>query len=138
MKRHCVAVFAYVAATFMTQAVSHFVINVRHYSSISFFRADPIFALGFLSMLIQGAILSFFYVRFAPAERSALIALKFSWIAGAFLMSYIALAEAAKYTLPSVASWIAVEAIAGFAQFTVFGLFLSLIHGGSGNAAQAA
>jgi len=44
-------------------------------------------------------------------------------------VSYIALAEAAKYTVPSVSRWIAVEALAGAVQFTVWGLLLGLVCG---------
>jgi len=45
-------------------------------------------------------------------------------------VSYEALAEAAKYGVPSVASWIAVEVAAGFVQFTFYGVLLGLVHRG--------
>lgn len=47
---------------------------------------------------------------------------------GAFLVSYIALDEVAKYMVPSTASWIAVELGAGLIQYTVFGLLLGLVY----------
>jgi len=46
----------------------------------------------------------------------------------AFLVSYVALGEAGKYTVPSVGTWVVVEVIAGCGQFTLFGLLLWLVH----------
>ena len=54
-------------------------------------------------------------------------ALLFAWGAGVFLVSYLALVEPAKYAVPSVGAWLAVEAGAGFVQFTLFGLLLAAI-----------
>ena len=52
----------------------------------------------------------------------------FAWLVGSILVSYEALAEAAKYGVPSVASWIAVEVAAGFVQFTLYGVLLGWVH----------
>lgn len=54
----------------------------------------------------------------------------FAWLFGAFLVSYIGLAEAAKYAVPSVPSWIGVEFLVGSAQFTIAGILLGLAHRG--------
>ncbi len=53
---------------------------------------------------------------------------RFSWLVGAFIVSYIALAEPAKYYVPSIPLWIAVEGGVGFVQFTLAGLLLGLAH----------
>src|SRR2546429_9798409 len=55
-------------------------------------------------------------------------AVLFAWLVGGILVSYEALAEAAKYSVPSVASWIAVEVAVGFVQFTLYGALLSWVH----------
>jgi hypothetical protein len=52
---------------------------------------------------------------------------------GTFLGSYIVLAEPAKYVVPSIASWMAVEAAASFLQFLLFGVLLGLIYKTSPN-----
>jgi hypothetical protein len=128
MKKHVMAVLGYMAATFITQATSHFVINADHYASVTFLRKEPIFPLGILSMLIQGSIISYLYARRSETERSISGAIKFAWLAGGFLVSYPALAEAAKYSVPAVAPWITVEFIAGFVQFTFYGVLLGLVY----------
>jgi hypothetical protein len=128
MNRHALTVLAYLVATFATQAVSHFGVNAGHYAEVPFLRPEPIFPLGVASMLIQGAALSVLFAGRASERRTGRDALGFAWLAGSVLVSYIALAEAAKYGVPSAGRWISVEIAAGFAQFTVFGALLGLIH----------
>ena len=128
MKRYLLTCFAFAVATFATQAMSHFVINKDHYASVPHLRPEPIFALGISSMLIEAAILAHLYPRLAGSRRTLGTALAFSWLAGSFLVSYIALAEAAKYRVPAILPWIMVELGAGFVQFTLFGLLLAAIH----------
>ena len=128
MIKHVSTVVAYLVATFATQALSHFVLNVEHYAAVTFMRAEPIFAFGVASMVIQGTILSYLYSRMAAPRRSIGHAVGFSWLVGGVLVSYIALAEPAKYVVPDVASWIAVELLAGFVQFTAFGVLLGFVY----------
>lgn len=128
MRKHFLAVLAYVVATFATQAVSHFGVNAAHYAAVTYLRAQPIFGLGVLSMLIQGSIMSYLYAQLPRSGRSIGDAVLFAWLVGSILVSYEALAEAAKYGVPSVASWIAVEVAAGFVQFTLFGALLGWVY----------
>lgn len=128
MKKHLLAVLAFAAATFITQAVSHFVVNADHYGAVTHIRKEPIFPLGILAMLIEGSVLSYLYKRIVTDGRSISNAVKFAWLAGAFLVSYIALAEAAKYSVPAVAPWITVEVISGFVQFTFYGVLLGFVY----------
>jgi hypothetical protein len=129
-RTHLLTVAAYVVSTFAVQAASHFGINAAHYAAIPFERTEPIFPFGIGSMLIQGVALSLLFSVRPPARRTPGDALAFAWLAGAILVSYIALGEAGKYTVPSTTSWLAVEIGAGFVQFTAFGLLLASIHRG--------
>lgn len=128
MQKHVLAVLAYVVATFATQAVSHFGVNAAHYAAVTYLRAQPIFALGVVAMLIQGSIITYVYAQVPGAGRSIGHAMRFACLLGGILVSYEALAEAAKYTVPSVASWIAVEVVAGLVQFTLYGALLGWVH----------
>ena len=124
VKSMVLGVLAYVVATFATQAVSHFGVNVEHYAQVQYLRPEPIYAFGFLSMIVQGVVMVVLYSRLLPPRPAMMTALRFAWLMGAFLTSYIAFAEAAKYTVPSVASWITVEVSAAAVQFTLFGVLL--------------
>ena len=128
MRKHVLAVLAYVVATFATQAVSHFGVNAARYAALPYLRAQPIFALGVLAMLIQGSVMSYLYAQRPQAGRSIGQAVLFAWLVGSILVSYEALAEPAKYSVPSVASWIAVELAAGIVQFTLYGALLGWVH----------
>ena len=128
MKKYFLAVLAYIMATFVTQAVSHFAVNTEHYAAVSYLRKEPIFAFGVLAMIIQGSVLAFLYTQIVSSVRSIMGAVKFAWLAGAFLVSYISLGEAGKYTVPAVVPWIAVETIAGFVQFTFYGVLLGFVY----------
>ncbi len=128
MKKRSLTVLAWVVATFGTQAPSHFLVFRDHYAAVTYLRKETLFQLGVPAMLIQGIVLSVLYARFAGGKSTTKSALGFSWLTGAFLVSYTACAEAAKYMVPSVGSWIAVELAVGLVQFTLFGLLLGLIY----------
>jgi hypothetical protein len=130
MRRHILSVLGFMVASFGTQATSHFVVFARHYATVTIFRADTIFALGIATMIIEGAILSYAFANSRFVGRSLMGAVCFAWLFGAFLVSYIALGEAAKYNVTNIPSWIAVEVGVGFAQFTLAGIFLGLAHRG--------
>lgn len=123
-----VTVVAYVLTTFAVQATSHFVINADHFAAIPIMRAEPLVPLGIASMIIQGLIFAWLYPVYAAGASSVRRGIAFSWMIGGFLASYIVLGEAGKYAIPSVRSWIAVEASAAFVQYTLFGVWLGLIH----------
>src|SRR5688572_4133713 len=119
--------FAYVVCTFLVQALSHFVVFKTHYAQVSFLRPEPVFALGVLAMLVQGAVLTFLYLRHASSAPPLLGGWLFGLLSGAFFLSYSILAEPAKYMVPSVGSWILVETVAGLFQFSLFGLALGFL-----------
>ena len=137
MAKHILTVLGYVVATFATQATSHFLINTRHYAEVGFMRRDPIFLLGILSMVIEGAVLSYLYSALPKSRNWLTDGVKFGWLAGAFAFGYIGLSEAAKYQVPSIGSWILVEALSTFVQFTIFGVFAGFIHRGDATATGA-
>ncbi len=128
MKKLALTVLAFVVATFGTQAPSHFLVFADHYAALTYIRKETLFQFGVLAMLIEGVVLSVLYTRFSGGQSTMKSALGFSWLMGAFLVSYTAFGEAAKYMVPSVASWIAVELGVGLVQYTVFGLLLGLVY----------
>ncbi|HEX9579529.1 MAG TPA: hypothetical protein VF970_00350 [Gemmatimonadales bacterium] len=121
-------VLAYVVTTFAVQGGSHFAVNADHYAAISIMRPEPIIPMGLVSMAVQGLLFALLFPSFNRQGSTARNALVFSWALGAFLASYIALAEAGKYAVPSISSWVAVEASVALVQYTVFGILLGLVH----------
>lgn len=121
-------VIAYVIATFGVQGTSHFAVNADHYASIPIMRAEPVVAMGLTSMLIQGSLFAVLFPVYQRRAGSIWSGVKFSWMLGGFLASYIVLGEAGKYAIPSILSWVAVEGVVAFVQYTLFGVMLGLIH----------
>jgi UDP-N-acetylmuramyl pentapeptide phosphotransferase/UDP-N-acetylglucosamine-1-phosphate transferase len=121
-------VLAYVVVTFGVQGTSHFAINAEHYAAIPIMRAEPVIAMGVTSMVIQGLLFAWLFPIFNRRGSAVRNGIVFSWALGAFLASYIILGEAGKYAIPSIPSWIAIEASTAFAQYTLFGAVLGWLH----------
>ena len=98
--------------------------GAQNFPSVS----DPIIALGLLVMVIQGVVLSVALSAWRGAAASITDGVIVSLTFGLFLVSYIALVEPSKYTVPSVQNWLMVEGSAGLIQFGLFGLLLGLVH----------
>ena len=128
MTKHLLSVLAFIVVSFAVQGLNHFVINKAHYDKIDFARSDPVLALGFLTMIIQGLILTFAMTMIVTSGSLLKDGLFVSLSFGLFLASYIALAEPAKYTAPSIPMWFLTEGIVSTIQFVIFGLALGFIH----------
>ena len=128
MVKHILAIAAFMVVSFGVQGMSHFVINVEHFANIGFLRPNPIIPMGLAAMVIEGFVMSVALQRLIPEGATVRHGLAVSAAFGLFLASYIVLAEPAKYAVPSIPSWLAIETFASFVQFSVFGLLLGLIH----------
>lgn len=123
-KNLMIGAISYIIASFLIQALSHFVINAEHYASITFMRVEPIIYFGLLTMLIQGIVLTILYLKWADNNFNIRQGLKFSLLIGLFFVSYLALVEPGKYNVIKISQWILVEGIAGLFQFIIFGILL--------------
>ncbi len=128
MTKHLLSVLAFIVVSFGVQGLNHFVINQAHYENIDFARAEPVMALGFLAMIIQGLILTFAMTRIVSTGNRLQDGLLVSISFGLFLAVYIALAEPAKYAAPSIPSWFMTEGLASTIQFLIYGVAIGLIH----------
>lgn len=133
MIAHTLSVAAYLIVTFAVQATNHFLVNTAHYARQSIMAAEPALIGGIASMLVQGIVLTFLYSRLRNAFPGVAGGVGFALLMGAFLGSYIALAEPSKYIVTSGLEWFAVEASASLIQFALFGLALGYIHKGVGH-----
>ena len=130
MKKITIGTLLFVLITFIVQTLSHFVINKEHYANVPFMRPDEevIFPLGFLTMILQGAILTYMYSFFSKDRVGLKNGLLYGFLMSLFFVSFPAFSEPAKYEVPNIPSWIAVEGIAGLIQFCLFGLLLGAVY----------
>ena len=137
IKKIILGTVAYILAAFTIQPLNHFVVSKEHYAGIAHLRSEPIIPLGLLVTVAQGFVLSALFCRYFKEGSSIAQGIKFSLMMGLFLGSYIALGEAAKYSVPSIPAWIATEATASLIQFLLFGILLGLIHRGHSKGANS-
>ncbi|MCH7523941.1 MAG: hypothetical protein IIC74_02750 [Bacteroidetes bacterium] len=127
MKKYIVGTLIFIIVTFIVQSTSHFVVNQEHYAEVLFMRKEVIFPLGFLTMTLQGIVLSFLFSLYNKNEYSIKKGFQFGLIMSAFFVSYTAFTEPAKYQVQNIVSWILVEGIVGLIQFCLFGILLSIL-----------
>lgn len=125
---HFMSVVGFMAVSFTAQALSHFVINQDHFSSINYYRPEPIIPMGLTAMIIQGALISIALKVWRPVHVRLQDGLCVSVVFGVFLSAYISLVEPAKYMVPDIAAWMRVEAMVSAIQFLLFGLVLGFVH----------
>ena len=130
VKTFFLGALAYLLVTFPVAYLWHLVVFAGVYDRLGIFnREEPIVALGFLAILIQGFLLSYAYPIFRGKGNTLKEGLKFGWMMGFFLWSSQVLAAAAKHQVSSLASWFAVETLYFAIQFTLVGIALGLVYG---------
>jgi len=119
----------YLVATFPLAFTWHLVAFKKVYAELGYFdRGDPIVALGFLTILLQGLILSNIYPLFRRGGRPIREGLKFGLLMGSFLWSSQVLADAAKHHVPPVTTWFVIETAYFAIQFSLVGLAMGWVH----------
>ena len=122
--------FAYLFITFALGFIWHLVVFKDLYRRLAIYTRldDPIVPLGFLSMLIQGAVLAYLYPQVVDTSSSAPEGLRFGLLMGLFIASSAVIAEAAKQRVTSLRTWFVVESLYYLIQFSLSGLAIGLIY----------
>jgi hypothetical protein len=128
MKRFVLSVSAYLILVFIIAVTWHVVLFNQQYLSFGM-RKEPIFHLGILSMIIQGLISAYLFPKVAKENSPIYEGLKFGLIIAFFMGSYGVLAEAGKYNVGSVSSYICYEGAFFVIQYAIVGVVIGLIHG---------
>jgi len=119
---------AYTLVTFPLAVVWHVVLFEEKYRTFGYFDGEPSFALGFLTILIQGFMLSLLYPYFNLPGQGISRGLKYSLLVGVFFWSSHVLAFVAKQVVDSSFSFIFLETIYLLIQFGIYGVLIGLIH----------
>lgn len=128
MKKFIFAFLAYLVLVFIVATAWHIGFFKEVYLRANL-RAEPIFALGILSMLVQATIVAYLYPRFAGAGSPAKEGLKFGLIMGVLLGSYGVLAEAGKYDVGPLSTFLLYEGLFFLIQYAIVGVVIGLIYG---------
>lgn len=119
---------AYVLPSFPIAYVWHLVAFEARYQTLQIYRDDVIVPFGLASMLIQGAIFSWWYGKaFAPSPPSwRQSGLRFGGVAALLSWSFTTLAVAAKHPMASIPDFLALETAFTVVQFAVVGPLMAL------------
>ena len=129
MKPFAKGAVAYLLVTFPLAFVWHLVVFKAVYDELGIFnRAEPIVALGFVVILIQGLLLSYAFPVFYRGGSAVKAGLRFGLLTGAFLWSSQVVAAAAKHEVSSISTWLAIETAYVALQFTLVGLALGWVY----------
>ena len=109
MKKHILAVLAYMIPTFPLGYFWHLTVFADYYKSLHVYRDNIIIPFGILSMLIQGFIWSVVYARLFAGEPILKGAMKFAALACPLAWSYMVLVVSAKHQMSSVSGFLMIE-----------------------------
>ena len=123
--------FAYLVITFAMGFIWHLRLFKGLYQRLAIYSRidDPIVPLGFLAMVIQGALLAYLYPLLPHGNSPILDGIKFGLLMGLFIASSAVIAEAAKQRVTSLPTWLLVESSYYALQFSLAGLAIGLIYG---------
>lgn len=129
MKKFFFSTIGQAVATMLIAAPWHFVLFKDLYHSFGIYnRAEPIVPLGFLSMLIQGVVMTYIYPRYCNGESTYKKSIQFSLLMGVFLYSVTTMANAAKIEVSPMGTWFAIQAAFHLLQFLSIGLVLGFVY----------
>ena len=100
----------YVVLTFGLAPIWYFGVFETLYEELgAFSRPKPSFVLGFVTIAMQGLLLSSVYPRFRGDGNPVAEGLRFAAVAGVFLWTSQVVGAAAKYHMISVTTWLLIE-----------------------------
>lgn len=130
MKKHILAVLAYMIPTFPLGYFWHLKFFADDYKSLHVYRENIIIPFGILSMLIQGVIWSLVYRRMFAGEPVLQGAIKFASLACPLAWSFMVLAVCAKHQMSSVGGYLAIETGFMLVHYIVVSPLIAAAHAG--------
>ena len=128
IKKITLGTIAYTTGTFSLAVIWHVLLFEDRYRSFGYFEGEPSFVIGFLTILIQGVVLSALFPMVKLSGTSTARGFKFSLMIGVFFWTSHVLAFVAKQTIQDVGLFIAMETVYLALQFGLFGFLIGKIY----------
>jgi hypothetical protein len=119
---------AYTLITFPLAVIWHVVLFEEKYRSFGYFDGDPSFALGLLTIVVQGFILSLLYPFVRFSDKGIARGIKYSLLIGIFFWTSHVLAFVAKQAVDDAISFVVMESFYLLLQFGIYGIFIGKIY----------
>ncbi len=130
MSAYVRAALAYIVPTFVIAVLWHMVVFDHYYRELAIYRQRLDVALGFATVVLQGAVFAYLLPRVLGSGSRWRQGLRFGGLAGLISWSYSTLAVAAKFPMTSVAGFLAIETAFTAVQFGVVGVLMAMAFGG--------
>lgn len=129
MKKHILAILAYMLPTFPLGFFWHLTVFADYYKSLHVYREEIVIPFGIVSMLIQGVVWSIIYRRLFAGESILKGALKFALLACPLAWSFMVLAVSAKHQMSSVSGYLSIETAFILVQYAVVSPLIAAVYG---------
>jgi hypothetical protein len=127
-KKRLFSALGYILLTLFLGYSWHMIWFKQLYESFGVYnRKEPIIALGLVSIVIQGVILSYLYPKFHSGYSYLLSSLKFMGLMGLFFASGTVIALAAKANINDIPGWIGINFAFHFVQFGLVALVFAFV-----------
>jgi hypothetical protein len=130
-KKFWLGLAAFAIPSFVLGFIWHLVLFAPQYHALQVYRPDVIIPFGLLSMVIQGAILSWLFPKIMGDGRDTSWiqqGLKFGLLVGLFAWSYSTIAVAAKHVMTSVPLFLELETGFTILHYAIVGPLIALAH----------
>jgi len=131
VKKIALGALAYTVSTFALAVVWHLVLFEDQYRAFGYIEGEPNILIGFLTILLQGAILSLLFPLLKLKGSHVIRGLKFAFLIGVFFWTSHVLAFVAKQRMQDVILFVGMETFYLALQFGVFGVLVGLVYRGN-------
>ncbi len=130
LKKYILAISSYVVLSFALAYPWHLVWFHDLYIQMgAFTRAEPIVPLGVLSMVVQGAVIAYFYPFWYRGGHPVWAGIRYSLAIGLLIYTVMGFATVAKFNINPISTFLFYHTGFQFLQFTISGAALGLIFG---------
>ena len=130
-KKIAFGALAFFLSSFVIQGMLGFVLAGDYFTNIPIMRNPPIFPLALSQAVVSGIAFAILYPFTNFSGAPLLRGLKFGLLIAFIIVPFIALDLPARFDLPSMGTWIWVQALTGILHYTVAGILVALIYGKS-------
>ena len=127
-KQIILGTLAYTLVTFPLAVIWHVILFKDLYQSFSYIEGEPGFLTGFITILIQGAVLSFLYPFVSFSGRAIVRGPKYSLLIGLFFWTSHVLAFVAKQAISNSLLFVIMESFYLLLQFGIYGILIGPIY----------
>ncbi|MDO5978957.1 hypothetical protein [Flavivirga spongiicola] len=127
-KKIILGTLAYTLVTFFIAIIWHIVLFEDTYISFGYFKGEPNISVGFLTILIQGFVLTYLYNFVSFSGTNFVKSMKYVLTVGLFFWTSHVLAFVAKQNVENGISFILMETFYLLLQFGIYGACIGLIY----------